>query len=558
MESQDLTHRPDLEGKPGRARPLGLVVFGALVLTALLIAGILPRNRQKADLAASAQEVQSAPHVLFTTPHPGKQADLLLPADIQAIEQTTVNSRTSGYVRERFVDIGSRVKAGQLLAEIDSPEVEQQLLQARADTAKSEAGTGQAQSDVVRLQAGVAQAQADTEKMRANVEQAKAELARSQAQLAQMRAAFANSKAKLTSAQQILEGKKADLEQKKADFDIAEKTWKRWVELGKQGAVAQQEIDEKKSAYDSAVATVNSAQSAILSSQADAAAAQEAVNASQSDIAAAQAGVNSSRQGVQAALAALTSGQANVRAAQASVQASLQNVVAAKAQVGSSEANTRRYAVLQSFERVTAPFDGIITARNVDKGALVSGVAGVDTTGGPSSHSGLFSIARTDVLRIDVSVPQTFFSAIQPGQPTRILIREFPGRVFTGIIYRTAGALDTATRTLLTEIHIPNKNNLLLPGMYAQVAFYSAHVHPTLRIPGNTLVVDATGPHVVEVQDGKLHFVPVKLGRDYGTEVDVVAGLQGDEKLVTDPTDDLKDGEEVKADPAPIPAPEKK
>jgi RND family efflux transporter MFP subunit len=306
--------------------------------------------------------------------------------------------------------------------------------------------------------------------------------------------------------------------------------------------VALQAVDERQSTVDANQAGVRSAEAAVSSAQADVDAAQETVNASEADIVAAEADVSSSRQNVRAAQAAVRSNLANVRAAEASVRASRQNTVAAAAAVRSSQANVQRYAVLRSFERVVAPFDGVITSRNVDTGALINAGGSPGGEGGSTPRSGLFGIARTDTLRIRVQVPQTFLTSIRPGQKALIAVREFPRRKFEGSVFRIAGALDSASRTLLTEIRLRNADNRLVPGMYADVQLAPRGAERSLRIPANTLMMGADGPRVAIVtRERKVHLQSVQLGRDLGTEVEITSGLRGDEQLISNPTDNLRE-----------------
>jgi RND family efflux transporter MFP subunit len=211
--------------------------------------------------------------------------------------------------------------------------------------------------------------------------------------------------------------------------------------------------------------------------------------------------------------------------------------------------------VLRNYERVVAPFDGIITVRNVDQGALVkadTGVANENVGGTPDSHGGLFGISRNDVLRVYVHVPQAFAATIVPGQSADILVKEYPNRVFKGTIYRTSGALDAGTRTLLTEVHIPNGDHALLPGSYAQIRFVGAGRGSGVRIPSNALSVTAAGTQVAVVgSDSKVHYRPIQISRDFGTEVEIASGLKGDERLVANPTEDLEEGAEVQVATTP-------
>jgi RND family efflux transporter MFP subunit len=271
------------------------------------------------------------------------------------------------------------------------------------------------------------------------------------------------------------------------------------------------------------------------------------VQASRSDAEAAQADIVSGEQNIQAAQAAVASSLESIHAARANAVAGRASVQAAQAQVGADEANVQRYAVLRSFQRVVAPFSGVITSRHIDTGALINA--------GASTGAELFGIARTDMLRVTVGLPQRFVATVQPGQRVKVEVREFPGQVFEGTVVRRAGALDTATRTLLTEVHLPNPKGILLPGMYAQVRFPATGIDKAARlphIPANTLVVDSTGTQVATVtSDQKIHFLPVQIGRDLGTELEIASGLSGKERLVVNPTDELTEGMTVKIAPPP-------
>jgi RND family efflux transporter MFP subunit len=522
-------------------------LFGGLLFAAVLGLGIAPRVERSAALKAAARAQEAAaPTVSVVTPRRVAAAALLLPGSIEAIEETAVGARTSGYLRRRYVDIGSRVREGQVLAEIDSPEVEQQLRQAQAEATRSQAGVGQAQADVARLQAVVAQTRSETTRLQANLEQARAERARFEAKLIQARAAREGAEAKLALSRQNLEGRAADLAQAQARLAIAEKTFHRWQALVQEGAVARQDLDERQSTVEASQAAVRAAEAAVRSARADVDAAAQTVNAGDADITAAEADVSSSRENVRAAQAAVRSNLANVRAAEESVRAGRQTTAAAAAAVRASRANVQRYAVLRSFERVVAPFDGVITSRNVDTGALINAGGPPGGEGGSTPRSGLFGIARTDTLRIQVQVPQTFVTSIRPRQKALIAVREFPHRQFTGEVFRIAGALDSASRTLLTEIRLRNPDHRLVPGMYADVQLVPQGAERSLRIPANTLILGADGPRVAIVtRERKIHLQSVQLGRDFGTEVEITSGLRGEERLVSNPTDDLRENTAV-------------
>ncbi|HAJ59086.1 MAG TPA: hypothetical protein DCP31_07350 [Cyanobacteria bacterium UBA8543] len=444
--------------RPGVGR-LAWFVLGAAVLASLLAVGLVPHINQQAPLNTTVKETKtSIPSVNVITPYRAKATtDLVLPGSVKASQETTIDARTTGYVKRRLVDIGDRVTANQLLAELESPEIDQQTEQAKADLAKTQANVDQAKADLAKLEANVAQKRAQLEKAR------------------------------------------TDLVQAQADLAVANQSWQRWQMLVQQGVVNQQQADAKQGAYKVNLAKVEAAQNTL--------------NSIQADIEAAQANVNS--------------GQANIDATVANV--------------GSSQANLKRFEGLQSSKKVTAPFAGIITARSVDSGALIA-------SNSPSNNTSLFKIAPTDSLRIYVNVPQTFVKSIQVGETAQIKIRDLPRRVFTGKVTRTADALDASTNTLQTEIQVRNGDNVLRPGMYAQVQFTATHANPPLMVPSNTVIMRSDGPQVaIATKDQKVQFQKVQIGRNYGSEVEIISGLQGNESLITNPTDNLREGQTVKA-----------
>lgn len=420
---------PGVEKRRGLARFLLVVVIIVAVLAGLLTLGILPRLHRQAELTAAVDALKnSIPMVSVATAQQAPATvDLVLPGNIQAIQETPIYARATGYVKKRYVDIGDRVQAGQLLAEIESPEVDQDLAQARAN---------------------LAQAKAALQQERANLQQ-----------------------------------QRAKLQQAQAALEFSRKTLQRWKQLGQQALVSYQEVDEKQAAFDAAQATADAA-------------------------------------------------QATINAAQA-------NVNAAQARVDASQANVQRLLALQAYQKVTAPFAGTITARYIEVGTLI-------TVGSGTNNQALFKIAQSDTLRIYVNVPQTFVNAIQPDQPAQILVQEFPQKTFTGKVASTAGALDPASRTLLTEVRVTNENNLLLPGMYAQVKFTVTRSNPPVLIPGNALVIRAEGTYVATVtRDQTVHYQKVTVGRDYGTQLEITSGLGANETVILDASDDLQEGMKV-------------
>jgi RND family efflux transporter MFP subunit len=393
-----------------------LRIAGGVVLLAVLMAiGVIPRllrNREARDAALASTVL--LPEVIVVHPRQAAaRTAVSLPGNLQPLYSASVFARTNGYIKSRSVDIGSEVKAGQVLAVISAPEVDQQLEQARAD--------------VLQAVAAVAQS-------------------------------------------------KAALEQARANLGIARITQKRYASLIDKRAVTQQALDE----------------------------ANEALRARAADVSAAGA---------------------NISAAEASLQ--------------SRKANVERLTQLQGFERVVAPFDGVITVRNIEVGDLVS-------AGSDNGSMSLFRIAQSNVLRVQVEVPQSAALAIKVGQQATLTVQERPGRRYIATVTRSAESIDVAARTMLTEVQVDNREGSLVPGMYGEVNFDITANHPSLIIPSTALVIDKNGMHVVSVSaDSRVHFVAVDIGQDQGSQVEISQGLRGGETLVSNPSDLLSDGEKV-------------
>ncbi|HWE98128.1 MAG TPA: efflux RND transporter periplasmic adaptor subunit [Tepidisphaeraceae bacterium] len=397
------------------------VVAAALVIAVMLAVGLLPRLHQNAQLAADAQAAQNAavPVTVVTPRRAAQTLDVRLPGSLRPWQEVSIFARTTGYLKKYYVDISNQVEVGQLMADIDSPEVDQQLRG-------------------------------------------------SQASLQQMQASAAKAK---------------------TDLGFAETTWKRFESLKGTSGVTQQELDQYQSNY-------NSAQSALRS---------------------------------------------------------------AEANVAAAEADVKRLTELKGFEKVIAPFSGVVTGRAYDVGALI--------LANPTSSDTLpmFKIAENDVLRVFVNVPQTYALTIQKGMEVKVAARERPGREFTGIVMGTTNYLDPSARSLLTEVKVPNPDFALLPGMYVEAVFHVNRDQPPLIIPAPALVSGAEGNQVGVVRDGKVHFQNVKLGIDYGSDVEIVEGLQGNEQIIGNPGErTIEDAavavtstESAPADGAPKPPPEK-
>lgn len=401
-------------------RPSGLTVAAICLIAVVLgviafFTGYLPLRERRAVLMTEARNhEQSLPRVeVITVGRSPSKSGLVLPGNIQATTEAPILARADGYVKHRLVDIGDRVRAGQLLAQIEAPELDEQVRQAEA-----------------------------------NVQQARAALEQAQ----------------------------ANLQQGKSDLELARVMARRWANLIASGSVSEQENDQMQAQY--------------RSKQAGVEALAKAVNVQQSSIAAA-------------------------------------------------EANVGRLEKMRSYRLVTAPFDGVITLRNVDDGALVT-----------SGTTLLFRIAQTSMLRTYVSVPQNNASSVHPGESASLTVSNLPGRQFAGTVARTSNALDPASRTLLVEVHVPNLSGALMPGMYAQVELTNSRKDPPLLIPSEALIMRSNGAQVAVVRkDHRVHVQRVDVGRDYGDRLEILSGLQEGDTIIANPGDVVSDGTEV--DPVP-------
>jgi RND family efflux transporter MFP subunit len=278
--------------------------------------------------------------------------------------------------------------------------------------------------------------------------------------------------ASLQQSQSALDQAIANEEQGKADLEFARATAQRWSNLFKRGVVSQHENEQYNTQYQSKIASVKALEKAVA---------------------------------------------------------------AQRGNIAVAEANLARLREMQSYCVVKAPFDGIITLRNVDVGALVN-----------AGSTLLFRIAQTGTVRIYVNVPQMNASFVRVGQPARLHVTNLPGRYFTGAVARTANSLDPASRTMLVEVHASNRDGALLPGMYAQVELSSARGEPPLLIPSEALISRADGTTVATVRpDHTVHLQKIEVGRDYGDRLEVIGGLREGDTILSNPGDFGREGVEV-------------
>jgi len=227
--------------------------------------------------------------------------------------------------------------------------------------------------------------------------------------------------------------------------------------------------------------------------------------------------------------------QAQSKAQTANVKALERAVAAARSNVEAATANFDRIDDVQAYRKVRAPFSGVITMRNVDTGALIA-----------AGQTLLFRVAQTGTLRTYANIPQAYAESIQTGMEARLTFANLPGKVFLGKVIRTAHALDPSSRTMLTEVQIPNPTNTLMPGMYCSVQLDIVRTHPPLIIPGDTLMVRPQGAIVATVTAGQtIHFQQVVVGRDFGKEIEVLDGLKEGQMLVANPNDAVHEGMHV-------------
>jgi len=385
-DEQAESRQPPSEPGPARRAKRALWLALAVLLVAAIVAwGITVRKRASANVERDTRELAVLTVSVVHAKRASPQEEIDLPANIQPWIDAPIYARTNGYLNRWYVDIGARVKKDQLLAEIDTPEIDQQLQQARADLNTAE-----------------------------------------------------------------------------ANLHLAEITAARYENLLKSDAVSQQDTDN-----------------------------------------------------------AVSEGKAR------------------KAMVESAQFNVKRLEDLQSFQKIYAPFDGVITARKTDIGALINSGAG-----GPAQE--LFHIASTHIMRVYVNVPQVNSLAAKPGLTADLTLAERPNQRFTGRLVRSAEAIDQASRTLLTEFDVENPTGALLPGAYGVIHFKLPNENLNYMLPVNTLIFRSEGLQIAIVRDDHVTLIPVTIGHDYGTQVEITSDLKGDESVVLNPPDSLTSGQQVR------------
>ncbi len=512
----------------------------AVVIGSLFIVGIVPRLHQQRQLAhMTAIAASSKPVVTVATVVPGIPGDLNLPGNLLPIQEAPIQARAGGYLVKRLVDIGAYVKKGQLLAVVSAPDLDAQALQAVAQADQSKAVVSQSDASVQQLRAQEEQAAAGVVHQQAAVKQATAQYDASKSQVMQAKSALEVAKANLETAKLALKEQQEAVAQAEANSKLAAVTAARYDKLAKVGYVSQQQADQYDTQLETTTAAVASSRAADASASSNLTAMREQVLLASQGVQTAEANMAAAQQNIFAAQIQVSSAMEGVRAARSAVSAAQQGVNANKDLLAANESNASRYNDLRNFERVTAPFDGFITQRFVDTGALIA-------NGNSGGASTLFDISRTNELRLQVFVPQTYINLIHVGMPITVSVQELPGQLFHGTVFSTAGALDPASRTLLTEVHLPNPDGILHAGMYAEVHFAMPSSIGYLQIPGNALIFDANGTRVATIsKNHTVHYAPVEVGRNMGKFIQIVRGVSVGTSVITDPSDSLTEGEQV-------------
>lgn len=444
----------------------------------------------------------AAPTVRVATPTRGDVHRFVAqPGTVRPLQQATLYAKVPGYIRAIKVDKGDAVKTGQLLAELDAPELEADLLRARGEVTKARSDAARAQADIAKAQADVARSQADIAHATALAHKAEAEL-------------FA---AKATAARA-----QAELPKAQAELELATLDHTRLLE-GRRKApdlVVPAQVDAAKAKLDTARAQIGVLKAAAEAAGADA----EAAKARRA-----------------AAEASVKAAAAQAEATQASLEAARAVAGAAQATVTVAEANVKRTESLADFTRLTAPFEGVVTARFVDLGAFVPAA----TSGNAAQNAAVVTLMNFNTVRVQVPMTELEAAFVAKGQPVKVALDGLPGKIFEGTVTRYSGALDEATRTMLVEAELPNPGHTLRPGMYATVRVGVEKHTNVMLVPSEALVMEKTAAFLFLADGGKAKKTPVKIGFNDGAKVEVVSGLAETAKVILVGKLALTDGQAV-------------
>lgn len=553
---------------------------------------------------ASAQTAR-VPAVGVVTPVVGDVARTITqPATIQGIEEATIYAKTSGYLKQLLVDKGDRVRAGQLLAIIDSPELAHQQDQARASFEQNvaairgvEATRGRAQADVLQARASVGRYEAEVRQAEAAVARARAEAARVESRLPKLEAEVAEAEANVQQAIELQSQAQADvargqqlvraaqarlkaaqsaLRKAESDSRLQKLTYDRLkaIQDKDSGLIPAQDVDVARTRLEAAQSDVETQRNRVDAERSEVAGAEQQLEGVRRQVAAAGRKVEAlrgrakaAREEIQVCRREIEAAQAQVRVMESQVESAKQQVTVASAQqravseqvpiasaqieVARKQAQSARSALatassLQAYTRVVAPFDGVVTERISDPGSFVQS-AGANQ----ASARGLVRLVRDRSLRVMIPVPEVDIPMIRRGQAAEIIADAYPKKPFHGTVTRFASAVDARSRTMLTEVDIPNPDGRLRPGMYARVRLTLAIHQGALSIPSEAIMGPEDKRFVYVVKDGHAHRTPVTVGIDDGKTAQITSGIREGDPVVVVGRDTLIDGAAVKSEPAP-------
>lgn len=533
-----------------RKLPLTLTT---LLTVAVVGGGILLFRQQEAVPPASAQDQTSAaPLAAVQTTHPQRRDVsrlISLPGDVHPWEETTLYAKVPGYLATIPVDKGDTVKAGQVLATIEAPELQadrdqaQQTYQSTLASAQgSRATNARADAEQRRARAAAEKAQADYTQASAGVARAKALFQQAQGAVRQAEAQQQQAQAGLEESQSQAEKAQADLEAARAEQRLADVTYERYQGIYDKNPmlIAKQDVDTAESRARAARSKTAAAQSALQSAQAHSKAAQAQVNMAAAQIEQAQAQVVAAQEQVRIAQAQQVGLQKQVTVATQDVAISGKQRAVTQAKVqetqfqaGAGRSALNRVAAIADYAHIRAPFHGTIIKRFVDPGAFIQ------TASTSQNAAAIVTVANLDSVRVYLNVPEVEARFIHVGTPVKIVTTGLPDTVFTGRVARTAASLDSKTRTLLAEVDLPNPNRQILPGTYAMVKTVLETHKQVVSIPSLAVGSDKSGKFVFVVASGKAKRVVVTTGFDDGSYTEVLTGLQGQEEVVVTGRDAL-------------------
>ncbi|MCW3099862.1 MAG: putative Membrane-fusion protein of multidrug efflux transporter [Chthonomonadaceae bacterium] len=532
------------------------------IVAGAAVGGMLLLRQQEALPSASAQGQATPPLAVQTTHAQMRSVSRLiaLPGDVRPWAETTLFAKVPGYLGTISVDRGDHVKAGQILATIQAPELQadrdqaqQNYRSALASVQGSRATEQSAEAQVQRARTAAEKAQADYQQAPAGVARAKAQLLQTQSAVRQAEAQRQQAQANLEASQSQVEKAQADLDSARADQRLAEITYTRYQGIYDKNPmlIAKQDVDTTETHAAAARGKAGAAQSALQSAQAGVKAAQAQVSTASAQIEQAQAQVTAAQEQVSIAQAQQAGWQKQVAVAAQDVTVSGKQRAVTQAKVeevqyqaGAGRSAVGRTAAIAGYAKIRAPFAGTITKRFVDRGAFIQ------TASASQNAAAIVTVADLDTLRLFVNVPETEARFIRVGTPVKITLTGLPDTAaISGRVARTEGSLDPKTRSLPAEVDLPNHNGQILPGAYAMVkTVLETHPH-VVSIPSLAVGSDKSGKFVFVVENGKARRVVITTGFDDGAYTEITDGLKGQEEVVVTGRDALTPNAPVRTTP---------